>query len=53
MTTFQIFMHYHILPCFILAILYIVYRIDKMYKKPLTDNNKGYNLLKGGVYEKR
>jgi hypothetical protein len=52
MTWYQIWFYYYSLPSIMIGVLVFVYHIDKMYKKPLTDQGKGYNILKGGVYNK-
>jgi hypothetical protein len=49
----SIWLTYYSLPSFMAAIIVFVYFVDKDYKKELTKNNKGYNLFKGGLYDKK
>ncbi len=53
MTWYEIWVYYYSLPSIMIGVLVFVYHIDKEYKKSLTENNKGYSLLKGGIYERR
>lgn len=49
---FNVWLTYYSLPSVMIGILVFTYQIDKVYKKSLTDKNKGYNILKGGIYDK-
>lgn len=48
----SLWLTYHSLPSILMGGLWFVYQIDKVYKKPLTDQGKEYSLLKGGIYNK-
>lgn len=53
MTWYEIWVYYYSLPSIMIGVLVFVYHIDKEYKFNLTKHNKGYSLLKGGIYERR
>jgi predicted membrane protein len=52
MGVIQLWLTYYSLHSILAGVLVFVYQIDKVYKYNLHKENKGYNILKGGIYVK-